>query len=100
SSSIQKTDFSILNGPEIDSFLLNNATTLTVKLAEALTQNQEYSLTVSGIDDIFGNSMPATEVTLKYVVSAPAESGDILISEFLYDQPSGYTEFIELYNSS
>lgn len=93
--------FTLDGGITITEIQSVNATTFLLKLSPNLVPNQTYILTITGVSDIFGNiiSSPINK-TLKLIVIETAIEGDILISEFIYDQPSGYTEAIELVNTS
>src|SRR5699024_8695227 len=53
---------------------------------------------MSGLGDVFGNAVAATETPCTYYIIAPADSSDIFISEFHYAPLSGESEYIELYN--
>lgn len=48
--------------------------------------------------DIFGNINPQISREFEYLDTETAEVGDVFINEFMYDPPSGLTEFVEIYN--
>ncbi|MDX1636701.1 MAG: lamin tail domain-containing protein [Balneolaceae bacterium] len=72
--------------------------TLLLQLNDTLRNATTYALTVSGVEDIFGNSMTAKTLSFTYYDISRADSGDVVINEFLFEPPAGLTEYIELYN--
>tara|TARA_R110002124_G_scaffold285065_2_gene463139 strand:- start:184 stop:4329 length:4146 start_codon:yes stop_codon:yes gene_type:complete len=50
--------------------------------------------------DIFGNVNPNIIREFEYIDTDTAQVGDVFINEFVYDPPSGLTEFVEIYNPS
>src|SRR5699024_1100595 len=71
---------------------------ILLKLDRKLENATPYTLQVSGVEDIFGNAMAATDTTFTYYIISPVDSSDIFINEFHYAPPSGETEYIELHN--
>jgi len=69
-----------------------------ITVSTAFENAQSYTVTSNGVEDIFGNVSASlqTELTF-YEVTGPTQ-GSLLISEFLYDPPTDFTEFIEFYN--
>lgn len=67
------------------------------------TELQEYdgswTLTVSNLTDIFGNSADL-QTDFNYYVIFSAEPNQVAINEFMYDPGDGFSEFVELYNHS
>ncbi|MCP9290813.1 lamin tail domain-containing protein [Gracilimonas sediminicola] len=67
------------------------------------TELQEYdgswTLAVSNLTDIFGNSTDR-ETDFNYYVIFSAEPNQVVINEFMYDPGDGFSEFVELYNHS
>lgn len=81
-----------------------NGALLHLILGTALTNGQNYTITVSSIEDIFGNVATNLSGNFTYLVGETAVKGDILISEIMVD-PSPMIglpelEFIEIYNKS
>lgn len=77
-----------------------SADTVQITLSGSLQNNTQYTATVNGVTDLFGNALTNRDTTFTYFEVSPADSGDIFINEFTYDPPEGSTEYIELYNSS
>lgn len=48
--------------------------------------------------DFFGNRNERIAIEFEYVVTSPATEGDVKITEFAYDAPEGFSEFVEIYN--
>lgn len=81
-----------------------NGALLHLNLASSLTNGQNYLITVSNIEDLFGNAASNLSANFTYLVGEAAVKGDILISEIMVD-PSPVIglpelEFIEIYNKS
>src|SRR5699024_9591602 len=57
-----------------------------------------YQLTIKGQQDIFGNTAASIDTSFTFYKISQPDSSDVFISEFMYDPPSGSTEYIELYN--
>lgn len=81
-----------------------NGALLHLNLGTALTNGQSYTITVSSIEDLFGNVATNLTGSFNYLVGEIALKGDILISEIMVD-PSPLIglpelEFIEVYNKS
>ncbi|AEA43898.1 lamin tail domain-containing protein [Fluviicola taffensis] len=73
-------------------------------LSTPLTNGQSYTLTVTAVEDIFGNVATNLTGNFTYLVGEIAVKGDLLISEIMID-PSPVIglpelEFIEIYNKS
>ncbi|MEL6557921.1 MAG: lamin tail domain-containing protein [Bacteroidota bacterium] len=58
----------------------------------------EYSISLSGFSDCSGNTSQANEVT--FVLAEPGLSGDLLLSEILFNPRSGGVDFVEIHNNS
>ena len=81
-----------------------NASLLHLVFGTPLTNGQNYSITVSTIEDVFGNAASNLTGNFTYLVGEAAVKGDVIISEVLVD-PSPVIglpelEFIEVYNKS
>ena len=59
-----------------------------------------YTFAAYDIADRRGNVQAATETSFEYVETAPPDSGDVVVNEFLYAPTTASNEFIELYNRS
>lgn len=84
----------------IDSAGLISADSVFLALKSPLQNARDYTLSLSGLKDIFGNAIPKTDTTFTFYETSPVDSGDIAINEFMYLPPPGSTEYIELYNHS
>jgi hypothetical protein len=91
-------NYTISGGIGIRSASIFGDDTVRIALAEPLQNNTEYTASVNGIADMFGNTLSRRDTTFTYFEVSQADSGDIFINEFMYDPPAGEAEFIELYN--
>ena len=64
-----------------------------------LIEQDYWKIKTNGLEDVFGNSAPDS-VLFQFATPAKSDSGEVLITEFMYDPAAGYTEFIELYNNT
>lgn len=71
---------------------------LAIELERTLVPRTAYTLHLSGIRDCAGNVM--NEALLEFGVEEPADSGDIVISEILFNPRSNGVDFVELFNRS
>ena len=66
------------------------------------TEGLQYSLTVSGVQDLAGNPMAQTALPFIYAIPVTADFRDIVINEFMADespsQGTPETEYVELFN--
>ncbi len=69
-------------------------------LDSPMRSSHPYSLSVQGITDIFGNVMSEQQRTVVYYQIEKAQPGDVVINEFMYNEPDDYSRYIELYNRS
>jgi hypothetical protein len=81
-----------------------NGALIHLLLGTSLTNGQNYTITVSSIEDLVGNVVTNLSGNFTYLVGETAVKGDILISEIMVD-PSPVIglpelEFIEIYNRS
>jgi hypothetical protein len=89
----------------LDNITVNTATfshpdTVELTLNNPLQNAQSYQLTISGPEDIFGNTAASSDTSFTYYKVTAADSGDIFINEFMYAPPSSQSEYVELYNRS
>ncbi|MDZ7806419.1 MAG: lamin tail domain-containing protein [Gracilimonas sp.] len=59
-----------------------------------------YELSIQDQADIFGNIAGSLSRLFFLIDIQEADSGDVVINEFMYDPAIAYSEFIELYNKS
>ena len=81
-----------------------NEALLHVNLSSSLTNGQNYTVTVSSIEDQVGNAATNLTGNFTYLVGEAAVKGDVLISEIMVDASPVIglpeLEFIEIYNKS
>lgn len=103
---LQTSNYTLNPAITISNVILDgtNGALLHITLGTALSNGQTYQLTVSSVEDLFGNT--ATDLTgnFTYLVGETAAKGDLVISEIMVD-PSPVIglpelEFIEIYNKS
>jgi hypothetical protein len=82
----------------------NDLSLVHLSLGTALTNNQTYTLTISGVKDVNGNTQPNDQQNFTFLEVQMANAADILINEIMADPtPSAglpEAEFVELYNAS
>src|SRR5690606_12474798 len=69
----------------------------SLEFAETITTSQSYTITISGVQDCWGNT---GNPSATFVLPAAADSGDVVINEVLFDQYTGGSDWVELYNKS
>ncbi|MCG2588005.1 lamin tail domain-containing protein [Rhodohalobacter sulfatireducens] len=97
---ISTGNFDINRSPSISGVSFINSTQTELSLDEEMNSGQSYTITVTNIPDIFGNELDEDQASFTYYFVETSEPGDIVINEFMYDEPDGYTEYVELYNIS
>lgn len=63
------------------------------------TTGTRYDLTVTGQTDIFGNVASSLSKDFFVIEYGTATRGEVAITEFMYLQADGYSEYIELFNN-
>lgn len=69
-----------------------------LKFTNEFDASKLYALTISGISDLYENTMP--EQIIEFLYADQAQLGDLFISEILFDPYTGGEDFIEIYNGS
>ncbi len=69
-----------------------------LNMNEKLVNNTPYRLSVSDVNDWFGNTMTPFDTTISYYQIVNPDSGQVFVTEFMYDPPETGQEYIELYN--
>ncbi|MCC5942172.1 MAG: lamin tail domain-containing protein [Balneolaceae bacterium] len=69
-------------------------------LSGSMNSGTTYTVTASNIPDIFGNVLSSAQAQFSYYLVEQAEPGDVVINEFMYNEPDDYTRYIELFNRS
>lgn len=70
----------------------------SVELIAKFTIPESGSLDIFNQADIFGNINTVISRYFQNIQTDTAQSGDVFINEFVYNPPSGLTEFVEIYN--
>ncbi len=83
----------------VSSVLPTGSDGVTLNLAEPLIIGTIYSIMVGGVTDCPGNLI-GTANTASFALPEPAEVGDVVINEVLYDPFGGGSDFVEVYNRS
>ena len=87
--------------PEIAQLEIRDKTDrIWIVLDRAMESGATYTVTASGIEDIFGNASEEESHSVTWYVTEPADSADVFVNEFMYDAPDDYSRYIELYNPS
>ncbi|MGB3544317.1 lamin tail domain-containing protein, partial [Rubrivirga sp.] len=73
---------------------------IILALAVPLTGRQTATVTVTGVADLRGNVLTSASRTFFFGEGDPADVRDLVINEFLYDEPTSDNpgEFVELFN--
>lgn len=99
-SAIDAGNYSISPDPGIQ-FISASNDTVTLSISPELESGQTYRITVSNLEDIFGNVLNTATREVTFVEFSPPRPRDIVINEILYKRASGGgPEFVELYNAS
>jgi hypothetical protein len=69
---------------------------VNLTLGSALQENTIYALTIKNVSDCSGNVLTETKIGLGNV--KPADSGNVVLNEVLFNPRSGGEDFIEIYN--
>lgn len=81
-----------------------NSSLVHLTFGTQFTNGTTYQLSVSGVQDLAGNTMASTTESFIYVIPSPAAYRDVVINEFMCDpspvQGLADAEFVELYNTS
>jgi hypothetical protein len=99
-SSYTNASGSISGGLAVNFIVPADPQVMRINLLQPMQNRQEYTLTVSGVTDLFGNALVSVPQTFTYFTVGTPLPGNVLVTEFMYDPPSGFTEFIELRNVS
>ena len=94
------SNYTITPQTEIDRVEIDPSVPNVINLytTSSLPSGSTFTLTVSGISDIAGNSITSQSFDLRLLESPDA--GDLLINEILFDPYSGGEDFLEIINAS
>jgi len=102
---IKSSELSLNNFIMPEGFTVNNITALPpfntailIELNQALEENQALNFTIQNISDCSDNIIEAQQIT--FINPAPALRDDVVINELLFNQNTGGSTFVELYNRS
>ncbi len=105
-SMLQTTNYTFNPAVSLSGVVLDgsNNALLHLTLTSGLTNGQNYQVTVSSIEDAFGNTASNLAANFTYLVGEAAAKGDLIISEIMVD-PSPVIglpelEFVEIHNKS
>ncbi|MEE9440119.1 MAG: lamin tail domain-containing protein [Saprospiraceae bacterium] len=100
-SATNLSNYSLDNGignPNAITPLNSQGTGYQLEFNSDFNSNNEYTLTIQNIEDNEGNKLISSTHQFSYAGSPI--SGDILLSEILFDPLQGGQDFVELYNNS
>ncbi|MEX2605339.1 MAG: lamin tail domain-containing protein [Gracilimonas sp.] len=89
--------------PLLSSVLFSAPDTVILEYSGSLPRQEEgtlYQLAILNQADIFGNTAERIDREFFMIDISMAQPGDVVINEFMYDPGTGYSEFIELYNTT
>ncbi|MFO7798887.1 MAG: lamin tail domain-containing protein, partial [Rhodohalobacter sp.] len=70
-----------------------------IHLRQEFQNGRQYTITVDGVKDLFGNELQQTSRTLEFLEFDEASPGDLVINEILYRRErAGSPEFVEIFN--
>lgn len=92
--------FEIDGGLSVEEVEVINPRQYVLVLSDDMISGNSYTISVNNLPDIFGNMLTSAEQIVTFYTLEPVAPGDIVINEFMYNEPDGYTIYIELYNQS
>jgi len=100
SSATDVNNYGLSGSPEVTSATAIAPDTVQLDLDPPMSNNTEFTLSLNNLEDIFGNTLTGKDSTFTFFEITEADSGDVLINEFMFDPPEGFTEYVELVNTS
>ena len=99
-SATQQSNYSF--NPAIDILEINAVRDeVFIELRQELQNGEQYTITIDGVTDLFGNHILQTSRTLEFLELDEISPGDFVINEILYRRASaGSPEFVEIYNTT
>jgi len=93
-------DHYFIEGLNINPFQIvrNSLGKVQLLFSEDMVIGEIYTLRVKGLTDCAGNEMVETQIRIG--LPQVLERNNLLINEILFNPPTGYTEFVEIYNNS
>lgn len=101
-SKLSAENFSIDNNigtPLIITAISPENKSVSLSLNALLQEQTVYTLTVSNICDCVGNVVGSGNFA-QFAIPVSASAGDIIINEILFEQATGNTDYVEIYNNS
>lgn len=98
--SITPNQFKINGGLTVIQINTDESFNILLTLDSEMISGEPYILSIEGIRDIFGNEMSTQQRSLIYYKVEQALPGDVVINEFMYNEPDDYSRYIELFNRS
>ena len=100
SNTITTNHFTIDGGLKVTGVNTIESLNFLLTLDSEMISGVTYQLAVAGIKDIFGNEMSAQQWPVVYYRVESADPDDVVINEFMYNEPDDYSRYVELYNRS
>lgn len=99
---LKEVKFNTLPSLTIESHTIDqdNPKRLVLTLQEPLKTNTRYHITVNNLRDCSGNLIDPQKNKVILTLPLSAGSGDIALSEILFNPKSGVPKFVEIYNRS
>ncbi len=98
SSAINPRHYQLDKNLNIENITKLADSTFQITVNTGLITNSDYRLSVSEVVDWYGNMMAPFDTTISYYKIVNPDSGQVLITEFMYDPPDFWPEYVELYN--
>lgn len=97
-SAVSANAYSFDKGLRINSIAIESPqnTNVNLTLSSALQENTLYTLTAKNIADCSGNVLLSAQALLGSL--KPADSGNVVLNEVLFNPRSGGEDFVEIYN--
>ena len=97
---ISTDNFDISSSLNIAGLEFTNQFTALLILSGNMNSGTTYTITVTNIPDIFGYVLSSAQAQFTFYEIEQAEPGDVVINEFMYNEPDDYSRYIELFNRS
>ncbi len=100
-NSLNMATFNIDGGLSVVAVMLDasNASLVHLMLDSPMTDQQNYTVTVSNVVDLSGNTATNNQ-TKSFIYNAPPQEKAIVINEILFNPIDDGADFVELYNNS
>lgn len=78
----------------------SNLDHMVLSFADPVSSNLPYQISIQNLRDCAGNQIDPSAREANFILPSPAEEGDILLNEILFNPRTGFPKFVELYNQS